>query len=238
MIRGPNGRDLPLPDKNKIDRPLRPHAMYLDAAGIKTYSQNNPQHNLNFSAQDEAELEKKLRESGHANGGDGDDDDGRMVGSVINRGRGGQDDKPKVESFTGQGVSLGGSTQNQGPSDFDLALAEQYGDDPEMIAAIKSSMAEEESKQIIVPDEPPKDSDPDQITTLQLRCPDGSRLMRRFLRTNHVGDVINFYKLEKKVGLSTEVKIMTSFPKRVLEDATQTLAECGFGKQESLIIQA
>ena len=83
-----------------------------------------------------------------------------MVGSVINRGRGGNDDKPKVESFTGQGVSLGGG-QTQGPSDFDLALAEQYGDDPEMIAAIKSSMAEEESKQMIVPDEPPKDFDPD-----------------------------------------------------------------------------
>ena len=52
-------------------------------------------------------MEKKLKESGHADGG-GDDDDGKMVGSVINRGRGGNDDKPKVESFTGQGVSLGG----------------------------------------------------------------------------------------------------------------------------------
>ena len=98
-------------------------------------------------------------------------------------------------------------------------------------------MAEEESKEMFVPDEPSKDFDPDKVVTVQLRCPDGSRLMRRFVKeTTHVGDIINYYKAEKKIGLSNEVTIMTSFPKKVLDDSTKTLTECGFGKQESLII--
>ena len=72
-----------------------------------------------------------------------------------------------------------------------------------MIAAIKQSMQEEESKQFIVAAEPPKDADPDKIVTLQLRCPDGSRLMRRFLKEQTtVQDVINYFKIEKKLGLA------------------------------------
>ena len=38
LIRNPNGKELPLPDENKINLPLRKNQMYLDAAGIKTYS--------------------------------------------------------------------------------------------------------------------------------------------------------------------------------------------------------
>lgn len=71
IIRNPKG-DLPLPDQNRINMPLRKNQMYLDATAIKTYSQNNPQHNLNFSGQDEAELDKKLKESGLAGDGRGD----------------------------------------------------------------------------------------------------------------------------------------------------------------------
>ena len=43
-------------------------------------------------------------------------------------------------------------------------------------------------------------------------------------------DVINYYKAEKKLGLQSEVIIMTTFPKRALEDASKTLLELGFGK--------
>ena len=100
-----------------------------------------------------------------------------------------------------------------------------------MIAAIKQSMAEEESKQLIVPEEPAKDCDPSKVVTIQLRCPDGSRLMRRFAKeTAIVQDVVNFYKVEKKIGMTTQVSIMTSFPKRVLDDPMKTLLDCGFGK--------
>ena len=109
-----------------------------------------------------------------------------------------------------------------------MALAAQYGDDPELIAAIKSSMQEEESKQMIVPAEPAKDVE--DVVTIQMRCPDGSRLMRRFLKINTVSDLINYYKVEKKLGLADKVTVMTTFPKKVLEDESKSLVELGFGK--------
>jgi len=87
---------------------------------------------------------------------------------------------------------------------------------------------------LVVAMEPPKEADPNTITTLQIRCPDGSRLMRRFLRTSTVGDVVNFVKKEKNMPVSESIKLGTTFPKRVLEDLSKTLAEIGLGKQESL----
>ena len=107
------------------------------------------------------------------------------------------------------------------PSDLDAALAMQYGEDPELIAAIKASMQEEESKSMIVSQEPDKNTPLEQVVTIQLRCPDGGRLMRRFLKeTTTVQELINYYKVEKKLGLSDEVKLMTTFPKKTLTDLT------------------
>ena len=79
-------------------------------------------------------------------------------------------------------------------TDEELAIMANYEHDPELAAAMVSSMREEARQTLIVPDEPPANADPNTITTLQIRCPDGSRLMRRFMRTNTVGDVINFVK--------------------------------------------
>ena len=42
----------------------------------------------------------------------------------------------------------------------------QYGEDPELIAAIKASMAEEESKSMTVAPEPDKDTDPQKVVTI------------------------------------------------------------------------
>ena len=78
-----------------------------------------------------------------------------------------KDDKPAFQTFTGTGVSLGG-----GPnpdvimSDEDAALIAQYGDDPELLMAIKASMQEEQMKAIQVPDEPPADADPATVVTI------------------------------------------------------------------------
>ena len=45
--------------------------------------------------------------------------------------------------------------------------------------------------------------------------------MRRFLKeTTTVQELINYYKVEKKLGLSDEVSIMTTFPKKTLTDLT------------------
>lgn len=58
--------------------------------------------------------------------------------------------------------------------------------------------------------------------------------MRRFVRrTTTVQDVVNYVKFEKKMGLSDNIKLGTTFPKRVLEDVGKTLLEIGLGKQES-----
>lgn len=48
--------------------------------------------------------------------------------------------------------------------------------------------------------------------------PDGSRLTRKFLRTNTLGDIMNFVK-KSKPGLTT-VKFVTTFPKKVFQDAS------------------
>ena len=97
----------------------------------------------------------------------------------------------------------------------------QYGEDPELLAAIKASMAEEESKSMIVAQEPDKATDPQKVVTIQMRCHDGGRLLRRFLKeTTTVQDLINYYKVEKKLGLANEVTIMTTFPKKTLTDMT------------------
>ena len=95
------------------------------------------------------------------------------------------------------------------------------------------SKRDAERSQMQVSAEPPANADPDTITTLQIRCPDGSRLLRRFLRSTPVSDVINYVKIEKKMGPNDPVKLGTTFPKRVLEDPSKTLKEIGVGKQES-----
>ena len=93
------------------------------------------------------------------------------------------------------------------------------------------SRRDAEISSVVVQPEPPADADPNTITTLQIRCPDGTRLMRRFLRaTTTVQDVINFVKVEKRMGMSENIKLGTTFPKRVLEEPNKTLAEIGLGK--------
>lgn len=69
-----------------------------------------------------------------------------MVGTVLN---GGQNtaapEQPKFQAFTGQGFSMGevqSANGGQQMSDEDAALIAQYGDDPELLAAIKASMNE------------------------------------------------------------------------------------------------
>ena len=66
--------------------------------------------------------------------------------------------------------------------------------------------------------------------------PNGSKLQRKFLRTNTIGDVISFVK--RNYSGVTEVKFMTSFPKKTFEDATMTLEAAKFGKREALNVDA
>lgn len=90
-----------------------------------------------------------------------------------------------------------------------------------MIQGIIMSMQASECAQLSVPDEPGPDVDPAQVVNIQLRMPDGSKLMRKFMRSNTIGDIMNFVKKSKQ-GL-TSVKFVTAFPKKVLEDANLTI---------------
>ena len=104
-----------------------------------------------------------------------------------------------------------------------MALMASYQDDPELLAAIMQSRRDAEIGALEVPQEPAADADPNTVCTLQIRCPDGSRLMRRFTRATTVGQVVNYVKVEKKMGAGESVKLGTTFPKKVLEDASKTL---------------
>jgi len=66
--------------------------------------------------------------------------------------------------------------------------------------------------------------------------PDGSKLQRKFLRTNTLGDVFNFIR-KSKSGLS-QVKLISSFPKKVYEDGSLTLDAAKFGRREALNVDA
>jgi hypothetical protein len=66
--------------------------------------------------------------------------------------------------------------------------------------------------------------------------PDGSRITRKFLKSHTVGHVMNFVK-QSKPGTTT-VRLITAFPKKVFEDAAQTIEDAKFSKNESLNVDA
>ena len=116
--------------------------------------------------------------------------------------------------------------------DEDAALYQEYGDDPELAFAIKMSMMEEEAKRTQVPDEP--DIGTPNSVNLQFRLSDGSKLQRRFLTSHKIQDLINFIK---KSSGKMHVTLSTSFPKKVFDNISKTLAEVGITKNEALIAE-
>lgn len=51
-------------------------------------------------------------------------------------------------------------------SDEDAILIAQYGDDPELLMAIKASMQEEQMKVLNIPEEPSADADPASVVVI------------------------------------------------------------------------
>lgn len=70
-----------------------------------------------------------------------------------------------------------------------------YGDDPELLAAIRESMQIAQKVSLEVPEEPSENDDPASFVVIQLRLPDGANLKRRFVRANTLGDIMNYYKV-------------------------------------------
>ena len=96
------------------------------------------------------------------------------------------------------------------------------------------SMQADEISSLDVPDEPAEGTE--NSVSIQLRMPDGSKIGRRFLKSHTVGHIINFVK-KSKPGLTT-VRLITTFPKKVFEDAAMTIEEAKFSKNESLNVDA
>lgn len=113
-------------------------------------------------------------------------------------------------------------------------LAAEYGDDPEMIQGIMMSMQATEASSLDLPDEPAEGSD--NCVNISLRMPDGSRISRRFLKSNNLGHIMNFVK-KSKPGTTT-VRLITTFPKKVFEDGKMTIEEAKFSKNETLNVDA
>ena len=200
--------------------------MYFKASDIEKFHKNNKNDKLNVSSQDEreieAQLQKRLQQDGEGN------EEAKKP------------EEPKFQAFTGKGVSLNdGQPKSAGVdtnSELYKTLAAEYGDDPEMIQGIIMSMQSSEIENLTVPDEPAASEDPANVVNIQLRMPDGSRLTRKFLRSNTLGDIMNFVK-KSKPGL-TSVKFVTTFPKKVYSDGSITLGDAKFGRQEALNVDA
>ena len=64
VIRTTYNKNLPDPDKGTFDRQMpREGQMYIPAKDIETFHNNNKNHKLNVSGQDERELEAALQKS-------------------------------------------------------------------------------------------------------------------------------------------------------------------------------
>ena len=70
-----------------------------------------------------------------------------------------------------------------------------YGDDPELLAAIRESMQVAQKATLVVPDEPSENDDPATFVVIQLRLPNATALKRRFSRSSTIGDIMNYYKV-------------------------------------------
>ena len=78
---------------------------------------------------------------------------GGFVGQVLNAGKGvnkSQVEKPSFQAFTGTGVSLGGGNfgGDVQMSDEDVALIAAYGEDPELLLAMKLSMQQMQQEEL------------------------------------------------------------------------------------------
>lgn len=226
VVRPSKGKDLPQPNTRAFDNQYQKEGqMFCKTSDLQKYHNEHKNDKLNVSGQDERELEQALQKSLK-------DMDGNSGAAEK------KPESPKFKAFTGKGFSLNDGASSQAGVDTNSelyqTLAAEYGDDPEMIAGIIESMKMDQVSKLEVPVEP--SSDAEGVVNLQLRLPDGSKLTRRFLRSNTIGHVINFVKKERQNY--TTVKIVTSFPKRVLESESMTLEEAKFGKNEAVNVDA
>eukprot|EP00041_Stephanoeca_diplocostata_P009661 m.150826 g.150826 ORF g.150826 m.150826 type:complete len:335 (+) comp17833_c0_seq1:170-1174(+) len=120
---------------------------------------------------------------------------------------------PPMKAFSGSGHRLG----NVVPSVAGTTSAD--GTSSSASAAASSDM-----QPAGTPTQPAVDeSQP--VTKVQVRLADGTRLVARFNPTNTVQDLRRFVRSAIPAAETREFVLMTTFPKKVLEDDTQTLED-------------
>ncbi|PNH10780.1 NSFL1 cofactor p47 [Tetrabaena socialis] len=113
---------------------------------------------------------------------------------------------PSSPYFTGSGRTLGGSAAGASTSAAAAAAAAPASDSgPVEWAGV------DESKP---------------TTSLQLRLPDGSRMVARFNHTHLVRDIRRFVRASRP-DLTAPYVLMTAFPNKVVEGEEQTLEAAG-----------
>jgi len=96
-------------------------------------------------------------------------------------------------------------------------------------------MRDTKMQQIKVPDEPTADTDPSLISTVQFKGPSGQKHVRKFLKSNTISDLINFYKhVENETA---DIGLLIAFPKKDLSDGTRCLEDLKFAKTETVMVK-
>lgn len=117
----------------------------------------------------------------------------------------------KKKAFSGQGHRLGDADAEDGDDDDDS----DEGMDPMQLAIWMSTVE--------VPEEPAED-DPER-RVLKLVLPDRKTLQRAWLPTNTYGQIFDFVRVETQH--QGKVQIVANHPRKVHDDAEETLAELG-----------
>lgn len=116
----------------------------------------------------------------------------------------------------------------------EIALMNEFKDDPEMFQAMLMSMREAKLQSIQIQPEPAEDADPATVCTVNLKGAD-KKLTRRFLKSNTIQDLINYYKHETQD--SRDVSLLIAFPRKELNEVGKTLEEYKFGKGETVQVK-
>ncbi len=144
--------------------------------------------------------------------------------------KGGEEQKKKEEpgfqAFAGKGHTLAGSAEKSKPAAKETA-------DPEMEDAMYLSQAmfisELESR---IPKEPAP-GDPHAVT-LSLRLPDGRNAKRSFAKSDTLGDVANFCKVQ--LTTTKDVKLICAYPRRPYEDMRMAVG-AAFSQDAMVIVE-
>jgi hypothetical protein len=159
------------------------------------------------------------------------------------------DAQTQPQKFSGHGHRLGGDAPGPDDDDFERALklsmqqstgqvnVEAEMSEEEMLAiAIAQSLSQPDMQPppgspaaappvAGIPDEPGQDADPSAVTKIVVRLSDGSRLERRFFRTDDLASVYAWLA-SQNIQVASNI-LVSSFPKKEYAPSAVSLADAG-----------